>query len=99
MSEQAVLTYRGKPLIRQGNFLFYGNPEDEYILFMNILESKKIDGVETATKVLVQVQTTDEDVPFAERCVDKKKSAEKKSLFDALEVGIIWLERSLKGKN
>ena len=37
MAEQNILTYKGKPLVRQGRFIFYGNPDDKCILFMNIL--------------------------------------------------------------
>ena len=31
------LTYKDKPLVRQGRFVFYGYPDDKFILFMNIL--------------------------------------------------------------
>lgn len=96
MSEQKILTYRGKPLIRQGQFLFYGNPDDEYILFMNILDSKKVGSVEVATKVLVQVQSTDDEKSMDERVW---KQTEKNSLFDALDIGVVWLERALKSES
>jgi len=88
-----VLTYKGKPLVRQGNFLFYGLPTDKYILFMNILETKKDGDMDIATKVLVQIQSTDETASFNEKVV---KQCEKGSFFDAFEIGIIWLERELK---
>ena len=96
MSEQKILTYRGKPLIRQGQFLFYGNPDDEYILFMNILATKKVGSVDVATKVLVQVQSTDDEKSMDERVW---KQTEKNSLFDALDIGVIWLERALKSSD
>lgn len=88
-----VLTYKGKPLVRQGNFLFYGLPTDKYILFMNILESKKDGDLNVATKVLVQIQSTDETASFNEKVV---KQCEKNSFFDAFEIGMIWLNRELK---
>lgn len=94
MAVDATLTYRGKPLVRQGPFLFYGNPDDKYILFMNILESKKIGGIDVATRVLVQVQDTDDEKDFNEKVW---KQCEKKSLFDAFDIGVIWLERALRG--
>ncbi len=96
MSEQKILTYRGKPLIRQGQFMFYGNPDDEYILFMNILATKKVGSVDVATKVLVQVQSTDDEKSMDERVW---KHTEKNSLFDALDIGVIWLERALKSSD
>ncbi|MBP5231495.1 MAG: hypothetical protein ILO68_07165 [Clostridia bacterium] len=97
MSEkEVVLMYRGKPLIRQGQFLFYGNPDDEYILFLNITETKKVGDMDVATKVLVQVQSTDDEKPLAERVW---KQTEKKSLFDAFDIGVIWLGRALKSES
>ena len=88
-----VLTYKGKPLVRQGNFLFYGSPTDKCILFMNILESKKDGELDVATKVLVQIQSTDDTVSFNEKVI---KQCEKNNFFDAFEIGMIWLERELK---
>lgn len=94
MSEEIkTLMYKGKPLVRQGQFLFYGSPEDKVILFMNILESRKDGDLELATRVLVQIQLTDENVSFANKVI---KQCEKKNFFDAFEIGMIWLERELK---
>ena len=85
--------YKGKPLVRQGQFLFYGFPDDKYILFMNILESKKVGSVDIATRVLVQIQSTDNDVSFNDKII---KQCEKRNFYDAFEIGVIWLERELK---
>ena len=87
--------YKGKPLVRQGRFIFYGFPDDKYILFMNILDTKTVGGLEVATKVLVQIQDTDDDISFNEKVV---KQCEKKNFYDAFEIGVIWLERALKNK-
>ena len=88
-----VLTYKGKPLVRQGNFLFFGLPTDKCILFMNILESEKNGDLNVATKVLVQIQSTDDSVSYNDKII---KQSEKNSFFDAFEIGMIWLERELK---
>ncbi len=88
-----VFTYKGKPLVRQGNFLFYGLPTDKYILFMNILESKNDGDLSVASKVLVQIQSTDDSVSYNEKII---KQCEKSNFFDAFEIGMIWLERELK---
>ncbi|MBR5859042.1 MAG: hypothetical protein IKZ05_03890 [Clostridia bacterium] len=63
---------------------------------MNILETKKVGSLEIATKVLVQIQNTDEDISFNEKVV---KQCEKKNFYDAFEIGTIWLERALKQKD
>ncbi len=94
MSEEIkTLMYKGKPLVRQGQFLFYGFPDDKVILFMNILETKKSGDLDIATRVLVQIQSTDDDVSFADKVI---KQCEKSSFYDAFEIGTIWLERELK---
>lgn len=83
----------GKPLVRQGQYLFYGDPEDKVILFMNILETKKDGGLDVASKVLVQIQSTDDSLGFNEKVI---KQCEKKSFYEAFEIGTIWLDRELK---
>jgi hypothetical protein len=85
--------YKGKPLVRQGQFIFYGNPDDKAILFMNILETKKSGDLDVASRVLVQIQKTGESVSFNEKVI---KQCEKKSFYDAFEIGLSWLERELK---
>ncbi|MDD4164312.1 MAG: hypothetical protein PHD46_02405 [Eubacteriales bacterium] len=88
-----TLMYKGKPLVRQGQFVFYGFPDDKYILYMNIVESKNIGNIDVATKVLVQIQNTDNDISFNEKII---KQCEKRNFYDAFEIGTIWLERELK---
>ncbi len=93
MSQIKTLMYKGKPLVRQGQFIFYGNPDDKYILFMNILDTKKVGDLDVATRVLVQIQNTDDDISFNEKVV---KQCEKKNFYDAFDIGYIWLERALR---
>ena len=62
---------------------------------MNILDAKKQGDIEIATKVLVQIQSTDDDVSFNEKVI---KQCEKSNFYDAFEIGTIWLERALKQK-
>ncbi|HBR32041.1 MAG TPA: hypothetical protein DD733_08150 [Clostridiales bacterium] len=73
--------------------MFYGFPDDKYILYMNIVESKNIGNIDVATKVLVQIQNTDNDISFNEKII---KQCEKRNFYDAFEIGTIWLERELK---
>ena len=88
-----TLMYKGKPLVREGRQIYYGNPTDKVILFMNILETVPgKDDVEIATKVSVQIIKTDEELSILERMV---KQTEKSSLYQAFDIGTIWLEREL----
>ena len=86
------LTYKGKPLVRNGNTLYYGNANDKYVIMMQILATKPVGDVEVASKVSVQLINTDPDVSPRERIV---KSSEKKGLYAALDIAEIWLSRAL----
>lgn len=96
MAENAkVLTYKGKPLRRVDNLIYYGTMAEKYIIMMQILESKKENGMDIATKVSVQLQLTDANLKSRDRVV---KKSEKDSLYAAMDVASIWLERALKEK-
>lgn len=95
MAEQLGLTYKGHPLMRIGNMIYYGSMADKYIVFLQILESKDFQDISLATKVSVQLQLTDQTVRSKDRIVRK---SEKDGFYTALDVGCVWLERALAGK-
>ena len=96
MSEKnEVLMYKGRPLMRKDNLIYYGSMADEYIVMLQILESKKLEDLDLATKVSVQLQRTAQDVKARDRVV--KKSAND-GFYTALDVGCVWLERALNAK-
>lgn len=88
----AKLEYKGHPLQRKENFLYYGSFADKYIVMMQILETKKVKDLDVATKVSVQLQMTDPTIKSRDRVV---KKSEKESLYAAIDVGAVWLERAL----
>ena len=90
-----ILEYKGHPLQRKDRIIYYGSFEDEYIVMLQILESKKEGDLDVATKVSIQLQLTDPSVKSKDRIV---KKAERTSLYDAIDVAAIWLERSLAAK-
>jgi len=89
------LVYRGHPLRRIDNLIYYGSMADKYIVMFQILDTKKEQDLDVATKVSVQLQLTDPDLKSRDRVV---KKSEKDSLYAAMDVGVIWLERALAGK-
>ena len=93
--ENAVLMYKGHPLMRKDNLIYYGSMADSHIVMLQILETKKVNDVDIATRVSVQLQLTDPDLKSRDRVV---KKTEKDSLYAAMDVGSIWLERALAGK-
>jgi arginyl-tRNA synthetase len=89
------LTYRGHPLRRVDNLIYYGTMAEKYIILIQVLDSKKIKDLSVATKVSIQLQLTDPDLKSRDRVV---KKSEKESLYAAMDVSAIWLERALAGK-
>ena len=90
-----VLEYKGHPLQRKDNIIYYGSFADEYIIMMQIMDSKKEGDLDIATKVSVQLQLTDPSVKSRDRIV---KKTEKDSLYAAIAVAAVWLERSLASR-
>ena len=68
---------------------------DKYVIMLQIMGTKKVKDLDVATKVSVQLQLTDPDLKSRDRVV---KKSEKDSLYAAMDVGCIWLERALAGK-
>lgn len=95
MAEDKVLTYKGHPLMRKDNLIYYGSMADSHIVMLQVLESKKQGDLDIATRVSVQLQLTDPAAKSRDRIV---KKSEKNGLYAALDVGCVWLERALAGK-
>ncbi len=93
--ENAVLMYKGRPLMRKDNMIYYGSMADSHIVMLQILDSKKVGDMDVATRVAVQLQLTDPAARSRDRVV---KKSEKDGLYTALDVGCVWLERALAGK-
>ncbi len=88
------LTYKGKPLVRSGNTLYYGNMADKCVVMLQILSTKTVGDMTMADKVQVQLLSTDPDLRMKERIL---KKSEKTGLYNAMDIGSIWLERALEG--
>jgi len=88
----AKLEYKGHPLQRKDNFIYYGSFADKYIIMMQVLETEKKHNMDMATKVSVQLQYTDPSVKSRDRIV---KKTEKDSLYSAIDVAAVWLDRAL----
>ena len=90
--KQKTLTYKGHPLRRKDNLLYYGSMADKYIVMLQILDTKPVGDLKMATKVSVQLQLTDPDIKSRDRVV---KKSEKESLYLAMDVAAVWLDRAL----
>jgi len=94
--KKANTLYKGKPLVRCGNVLYYGDPAEPYIAMLQVLSTKPFEDMTLSDKVSVQILSTDESVHISRRVV---KRTEKNGLYTALNIASIWLERTLKNGN
>lgn len=92
MATTSVLEYRGRPLYRKDDVLYYGSASEKYIIMIKILETKKVKDLDVATRVSVALQFSDETMKSRDKVV---KKAEKNSLYAAMDVAAVWLDRAL----
>ena len=85
------LTYKGKPLVRKDNELYYGRMTDPYVLRMQILSTKPVGGMEVADKVHIQVFSTNDSLAPEARVF---RQTTKNGLYNALDIGSIWLQKA-----
>ncbi len=89
------LTYKGKPIVRKGDTIYYGDTAEKYIVMLKILTTKDLGGEKVADKVSVQLILSDPNAKEKDKVV---KSSEKTGLYNAMDIGAIWLERALKSE-
>lgn len=87
------LEYKEKPLVRKGKEIYYGDMSEPFVVKITILSSKKENGNEVPDKVQVQLLKSDIQLSDKDRIA---KETTKSTMFEALDVGFVWLERALK---
>lgn len=92
MAEQKFFTYKGLPLVRKGNEIYYGNMDDDTVALLQIMSTRKVGDLEVADRVKVFLMLTDTEGVDVSQIF--KKSSERKGLYDALDLASVWLSRS-----
>ena len=93
VTERETLIYREKPLIREGNTLYYGDFNENFITRFTILESEKENDLDMATKIIIELlEKNGPDIKTAKLT----KKAERTSMWAALDIGVYWLEDILE---
>ena len=90
--KETLLTYKGRPLVRSGNTLYYGDMAEKCVIVLQVLTTKTVGDMTVADKVQVQLILTDPEVRMKDRLV---KKSDKIGLYNAMDIGSIWLERAL----
>ncbi len=81
------LTYKGKPLVRKGNTVYFGNMSDTHIVRLTILSKQN----DIADAIKIELMLSDTGLKEKDRI---KKTSEKHGFYEALDLAAIWLERS-----
>ena len=92
--KEKFLMYKGKPLVRSGNTLYYGDMGDPYVILMQIASTQPGYDMDMAQKISIQLLATDTNLRPKERIIRK---SERIGLYNALDIGSIWLDRALSG--
>ena len=84
--------YRGKPLVRFGDVIYYGSMKDKYVVKLEIRSKKKVKDLDVADKVTVQLMHTGQATINRKQIV---KTSEKGGLYLAMDIADAWLRRAL----
>ncbi len=86
-------TYKGYPLVRCGKEIYYGYMSDPYVIWIQILAQKEVDGTQMVSKVRVMLIDTNEANPL--KAVVKNTEREC-GLYEAIDIADVWLSKALK---
>lgn len=90
--DNTPLTYKGLPLVRENDEMYYGDPSQPFIVYLKVLSTKSIGQAVVSDKVHVSLISTDTTLDIMQRMV---KQGVKIGLYNALDVGAVWLQGAL----
>jgi len=90
---EKFLTYKGKPFVRSGNIIYYGDMADDFVVMLQVLATEMVEGEAVATKVAMQLMRTAPDVAAKDRVL---KTSVKPGLYEAMDLASVWLTRALE---
>ena len=82
--EKKFFTYKGKPLVRKDNTIYFGNMYDDYVVMIEIKSTAKQGKLEVADKVKLRRMATTMPPKI-------DKTADVTSLYEALDIACAWL--------
>ena len=89
--KKKMLTYKGKPVYRVGNRIYYGNLEDRLILVMDIVETEKGGQFDVTKKVQFHIQDNTGELGKGQNY----RTGEREDLYKAFDIGSWWLQDAL----
>ncbi|MDR1254318.1 MAG: hypothetical protein LBJ95_04850 [Oscillospiraceae bacterium] len=82
--------FKDVPLVRCGKSIYYGDISEPYVIKMDIKSETKVQDLDIADRVSVQLMCTDQDVSAKKRII---KATEKSGLYLAIDIAEAWLNR------
>ena len=90
-ANKEIFTYKGKPLLRKDNMIYYGNVDDKYVVRFTLEGGKDVKGLQVASRVTVDLMTNE-----GEERSKIIKQAERDGLYKALDIGCFWLQDAIE---
>jgi len=90
MANNDFFSYKGRPLVRNGKTIYYGDMNEPYVVMLQIHSDEDFKDLKISGKISLQMMSTDLTLP-PDKLILKK--AEKQGLYEALDVATVWLDR------
>lgn len=90
MEPSKFFTYKGRPLVRKGNQIYYGEMSEKVVVLLSIQTEKTLEDLNLADKIQIQLISTDPKTAPQDLVI---KHATRTGMFEALDLANIWLER------
>ena len=87
--EGKYLRYMDKPLVREGNTICYGDKQDKCFLILEIMSYKKENNIDIPDQIFISVVDSKDPNKIV-------KQGDKQGLTNALNLGMVWLEKANK---
>ncbi|MBE5039442.1 hypothetical protein [Ructibacterium gallinarum] len=88
--QDQLLTYHGKPLVRCGNIIYYGKPEDKYVVTFRLEDQEPLGDLQISKRVIIELKTNEG------KHSQLIRQAERSGLYKAFDIGMFWLEQALE---
>lgn len=89
MANEKLMYYRGFPLIRSGDKIFYGSGGDAFAAQLTVKDTKRIADADVPNKIMVQL------VPRNPADMPKARKGEFIGFYEALDTAHVWLSEVL----
>ena len=86
------LMFRGRPVVRRDNCIYYGFIEDKFIAKLTVKETEDFNDIKLSTKINVQLITNNTHLTGNERVIMMKT---RDGIYEALDLAAVWLADAL----